>query len=69
VKGVGFDSWRRVGTTIPAIKVYNTRQVDEMIVVDILASKNNAEPDYKAVEDFSTRSGKQRCARNNEARK
>ena len=53
VKGIGFDSWRRVGTTIPAIKVYNTRQVDEMIVVDILASKNNAEPDYKAVEDFS----------------
>jgi cyclase len=25
VKGVGFDSWRRVGPVLPAIKVYNQR--------------------------------------------
>lgn len=39
VKGIGFDSWRRVGTVLPAIKVYNTRQVDELILVDITASQ------------------------------
>ena len=46
VKGVGFNSWRRVGSILPAVKVYNTRQVDEMIIVDISASGDNAEPDF-----------------------
>ena len=31
VKGVGFNSWRRVDTVLPAIKVYNMREVDELI--------------------------------------
>ena len=30
VKGTGFDSWRRVGPVLPAIKVYNQREVDEL---------------------------------------
>lgn len=46
VKGVGFNSWRRVGTMLPAVKVYNTRQVDEIIIVDISASHQGAEPDF-----------------------
>ena len=37
VKGIGFDSWRRVGPVLPAIKVYNQREVDELILVDIVA--------------------------------
>lgn len=53
VKGQKFDSWRTVATPMPAIKVYNTRQVDELIIVDILASKEKREPDYQSVEDFS----------------
>lgn len=53
VKGVGFDSWRIVGTVLPSIKVYNTRQVDELIIVDILATRENSELDLQALEDFS----------------
>lgn len=53
VKGIGFDSWRRVGSMLPAIKVYNTRQVDELIVVDITATKDHREPDSILVEDYS----------------
>lgn len=53
VKGVGFDSWRRVGTMLPAIKVYNSRDVDELIVVDITASNESNRPDYESVSDFS----------------
>lgn len=53
VKGVGFDSWRRVGTVLPAIKVYNTREVDELILVDITATGEAREPDYESVADFS----------------
>jgi cyclase len=53
VKGVSFDSWRRVGSVLPAIKVYNSRDVDELIVVDITASKEKNQPDAESVADFS----------------
>ena len=53
VKGVGFDSWRRVGPVIPAIKVYNSRDVDELILVDITASIEKNIPDHESVCDFS----------------
>lgn len=53
VKGVGFDSWRRVGSVMPAIKVYNTRQVDELILLDITATEQGREPDYDSVDEFS----------------
>lgn len=53
VKGIGFDSWRRVGTVMPAIKVYNTRQVDELILVDITATLENREPDYNSINEMA----------------
>lgn len=53
VKGVGFDSWRRVGPVLPAIKVYNTRDVDELVLVDILASQEGSCPDDDSIRDFS----------------
>lgn len=54
VKGVRFDSWRRVGPVLPTIQVYNTREVDELVLVDILAGRDKVEPDYESVEDFSS---------------
>lgn len=53
VKGVGFDSWRRVGPVLPAIKVYNQREVDELFLVDIVANRSCTEPDYESIKDFS----------------
>jgi cyclase len=53
VKGIGFDSWRRVGPVLPALKVYNTRDVDELILVDIVASRAGGGPDHESVADFS----------------
>ena len=41
VKGKAFDSWRRVGSVLPAIKVYNRREVDELILVDICSTTDN----------------------------
>ena len=52
VKGVGFDSWRRVGPVLPAIKVYNQREVDELILVDILAHDSDDELDFESIEEF-----------------
>jgi cyclase len=53
VKGIGFDSWRRVGPVMPAIKVYNSRDVDELVLVDITASREGAAPDPDSVSDFA----------------
>jgi cyclase len=53
VKGVKFDSWRRVGPVLPAVRVYNSREVDELILVDITASQEGNDPDHDSVADFS----------------
>jgi len=52
VKGVGFDSWRRVGPVLPAVKVYNQREVDELVLVDIAAHSTGDDPDFESIEDF-----------------
>jgi imidazole glycerol-phosphate synthase subunit HisF len=52
VKGVGFDSWRRVGPVLPAVKVYNQRDVDELILVDILAHQSSYNLDFESIDDF-----------------
>ncbi len=51
VKGVGFDSTRRIGPALPAIKVYNQREVDELMLLDVLGHRGG-EPDYESVQEF-----------------
>ena len=53
VKGISFDSWRGVGSVLPAIKVYNRREVDELILVDVEANLSNEDFDIESLEDFS----------------
>ena len=54
VKGISFNSWRRIGSVLPAVKVFNTRQVDELIILNITASQHNAAPDYEMIEEISS---------------
>lgn len=53
VKGIGFNSWRRIGTVMPAIKVHNTREVDELALFDITASQEARKPDFESIYEFS----------------
>jgi cyclase len=53
VKGIGFDSGRRIGTLMPAIKVYNTRDVDELILLDICATLEDRDLDYDSIEEVA----------------
>lgn len=53
VKGTRFDSWRRVGPVLPAIKVYNQREIDELIFLDIAASAENREPEFSSIKDYA----------------
>lgn len=52
VKGIGFNSWRRVGPVLPAVKVYNQREVDELILVDIVAHQTGDDPDFDSIAEF-----------------
>jgi len=54
VKGVRFDSWRRIGSVLPAIKVYNARDVDELILLDIAATLEGRSPDHESVREFAS---------------
>lgn len=53
VKGVGFNSWRRIGSVLPAVKVFNTRQVDELVILDINATEEDRGPDFEMVGEIA----------------
>lgn len=53
VKGIGFNSWRRVGSAMQAIKVYNMREVDELVFLDITATTDGRPPDFSTVDELA----------------
>ena len=53
VKDKQFRSERRINNIIPTIKVFDSREVDELIIVDILATQENRSPDIQNIKDFS----------------
>jgi cyclase len=53
VKGIRFDSWRRVGTVMQSVKVYNMREVDELVFLDITATRESRPPDFETVDDIA----------------
>ncbi len=53
VKGAGFDSWRRVGSAMQAVKVYNMREVDELVFLDIAATREGRAPDFDLIDDLA----------------
>lgn len=53
VKGKGFDSWRRFGSVMQSIKVYNMREVDELVFLDITATQQEREPDYELIDEIA----------------
>lgn len=54
VKTVKFKDPKYVGDPINAVKIFNEKEVDEIIVVDIDASRQRIEPDYKMIENLAT---------------
>ena len=49
VKTVAFNDPKYVGDPINAVKIFNEKEADELIVLDIDATVNNAEPDFKLI--------------------
>ena len=50
VKTVNFKNPKYVGDPINAVRIFNEKEVDELIVLDIDATGENRGPDYKMIE-------------------
>ena len=49
VKGPAFDSWRAVGSPMQSVKVFNRRDVDELMLLDIGATPAGRGPDLDMI--------------------
>lgn len=52
VKTVKFKDPSYVGDPINAVKIFNTKEVDELVVLDIGATAEGREPDFGAIQDI-----------------
>ena len=53
VKTVKFKDPKYVGDPINAVKIFNEKHVDELILLDIDASRENREPNYEMIENIA----------------
>ena len=53
VKTVKFKDAKYVGDPINAVKIFNEKEADELMILDIDATVKNREPDYKMVENLA----------------
>jgi cyclase len=54
VKTVNFRAPRYVGDPVNAVKLFNEMEVDELVVIDIGASRNGTPPDRELIADLAT---------------
>jgi cyclase len=53
VKTIQFDKPKYVGDPINAVRIFNEKEVDELIVLDIDATSHNREPDYSLIKSLA----------------
>lgn len=53
VKTISFKNPKYVGDPINAVKIFNEKETDELIVLDIDATVNGTDPDYKLISDVA----------------
>lgn len=53
VKTTRFSEPKYVGDPINAVKIFNEKEVDELVVFDIDATVNKAEPDYRMIQNLA----------------
>lgn len=61
VKTVNFKNPKYVGDPINAVKIFNEKGVDELVIFDIDASVLGKEPDYKLIENLALQSRMPLC--------
>jgi imidazole glycerol-phosphate synthase subunit HisF len=53
VKTVKFREPKYVGDPINAVRIFNEKEVDELLVLDIDATRNGVEPDYQLIQNLA----------------
>jgi len=53
VKTINFKNPKYVGDPINAVRIFNEKEVDELIVLDIDATLENRAPDFKIIENLA----------------
>ncbi len=61
VKTVGFTDSKYVGDPINAVRIFNEKGADELIVLDIDASARGTEPNFRLIETFAAESRMPLC--------
>ncbi|KAF7788279.1 cyclase [Pseudoalteromonas rubra] len=61
VKTVKFQDAKYVGDPINAVKIFNEKEVDELIVLDIDATVENKSPDYQMIKHLANESRMPLC--------
>jgi len=54
VKSVQFKKYKYVGDPINAVKIFNEKEVDEIVILDISASKEKREPNMEIISDIAS---------------
>jgi cyclase len=54
VKTVGFGDPKYVGDPINAVRIFNEKEADELLVLDIDAAVSGAEPNFRLIAQFAT---------------
>jgi len=54
VKTINFKDPKYVGDPINAVRIFNEKEADELMIVDIDASRLKKEPDYKSIEYWAS---------------
>jgi cyclase len=53
VKSYKFKNLKYVGDPINAVKIFNEKEVDEIVILDIEASKKDIEPNYEVIAEIT----------------
>lgn len=54
IKTHKFKSQTYLGDPLNAVKIFNEKEVDELVILDIFASKENREPNYQKIKNIAT---------------
>ena len=54
VKTTKFNDERYVGDPLNAVRIFNEKEVDELMVIDISATTENREPNYQLISKIAS---------------
>lgn len=54
IKTIKFNKYNYIGDPVNTCKIFNEKEVDELIFLDITASAENREPNYKVITDIAS---------------